>query len=102
MDGKYSVDLFREGGESAGIEATLARHNDPLLLAPDMQLGVPRIDIIPTEPAQFGSAQASKHCRQHESDPAVDISDRSFASSAAASVMRSRRVAAHPPPGASC
>jgi hypothetical protein len=28
MDGKYSVELFREGGEAAGIEATLARHDD--------------------------------------------------------------------------
>jgi hypothetical protein len=28
MDGKYSVDLFRDGGEGAGIEATLARHDD--------------------------------------------------------------------------
>jgi len=28
MDGKYSVELFREGGEDAGIEATLARHDD--------------------------------------------------------------------------
>jgi len=28
MDGRYSVELFREAGEGAGIEATLARHDD--------------------------------------------------------------------------
>jgi hypothetical protein len=28
MEGKYSIELFREGGEGAGIEATLARHDD--------------------------------------------------------------------------
>jgi hypothetical protein len=28
MEGKYSVELFREGGEGGGIETTLARHDD--------------------------------------------------------------------------
>jgi hypothetical protein len=28
MDGKYSVELFREGGEGAGIEAVLVRHHN--------------------------------------------------------------------------
>jgi hypothetical protein len=28
MDGKYSVELYHEGGEGAGVEATLARHDD--------------------------------------------------------------------------
>ena len=28
MEGRYSIVLFREGGEGAGIEATLTRHND--------------------------------------------------------------------------
>jgi hypothetical protein len=33
MEGKYSVELFREGGEGAGIETTLARHDDLLALS---------------------------------------------------------------------
>jgi hypothetical protein len=28
MEGKYSVELFREGGEGAGIERVLARHDN--------------------------------------------------------------------------
>ncbi len=28
MEGKYSVELFREGGEGAGIERVLVRHDD--------------------------------------------------------------------------
>jgi hypothetical protein len=28
MESKYSIVLFREGGEGAGIERTLARHDD--------------------------------------------------------------------------
>jgi hypothetical protein len=28
MEGKYSIELFREGGEGAGLEATLARHDE--------------------------------------------------------------------------
>ena len=28
MEGKYRIELFREGGEGAGIEATLACHDD--------------------------------------------------------------------------
>ncbi len=27
MEGKYSIELFREGGEGAGIEKVLVRHN---------------------------------------------------------------------------
>ncbi len=27
MDGKYSIKLFRDGGEGAGIEKILARHD---------------------------------------------------------------------------
>ncbi len=27
MDGKYSIELFRDGGEGAGIEAVLVRHD---------------------------------------------------------------------------
>ena len=27
MEGKYSIELFREGGEGAGIETILARHD---------------------------------------------------------------------------
>jgi len=28
MEGKYSIELFRERGEDAGLEAVLARHDD--------------------------------------------------------------------------
>jgi len=28
MEGKYSIELFREGGEGAGIERVLVRHDD--------------------------------------------------------------------------
>ena len=28
MEGKYSIELFREGDEGAGIEKVLARHDD--------------------------------------------------------------------------
>jgi len=28
MEGKYSIELFREGGEDAGIERVLVRHDD--------------------------------------------------------------------------
>jgi hypothetical protein len=28
MEGKYSIELFREGGESAGIERVLQRHDN--------------------------------------------------------------------------
>jgi hypothetical protein len=27
MEGKYSIELFRDGGEGAGIEGVLARHD---------------------------------------------------------------------------
>ncbi len=27
MEGKYSIELFREGGEGAGIEGVLVRHD---------------------------------------------------------------------------
>ena len=27
MEGKYSIELFRDGGEGAGIESTLVRHD---------------------------------------------------------------------------
>ena len=27
MEGKYSVELFRDGGEDAGVEGVLARHD---------------------------------------------------------------------------
>ena len=27
MEGKYSIELFREGGEGAGIESILVRHD---------------------------------------------------------------------------
>ena len=29
MEGKYSIELFRDGGEGAGIEKILVRHNSP-------------------------------------------------------------------------
>ena len=28
MPGKYSIELFREGGETEGVERVLATHND--------------------------------------------------------------------------
>jgi hypothetical protein len=59
MEGKYSVELFRDGGEGAGIEGVLARHDRlatpratkaAVLNHTDRLIGPGRLNSLPPPP----------------------------------------------------
>jgi hypothetical protein len=73
--GKYSVELFKEGGEGAGQEEIIDRHDNLTIAEPSIAAGCPKIradwSCCATALAFWRGAIDRRRCREGASTPAL-------------------------------